>query len=114
MPQMAVRRPFDVLELSHQNRLQPAALLHFVGGETLPPASASGLREVCEWALRDLQAAEPSIQLLPRRRRETVAGSRDIHELAAFEIAADDGVEILACPSPKMRPPTCRYAAMRS
>jgi len=96
MPQMAVRRPFDVLELSYQDRIQPPALLHLVSGETLAPASASGLREVDERTLRDLQPAEPSIQLLPRRRRETVAGSRDIHELAAFEIAADDGVEILA------------------
>jgi len=37
---------------------------------------------VCEWALRDLQPAEPSRKLLPRRRREAVARSPDVPELA--------------------------------
>src|SRR5712692_8641440 len=38
---MIVRRPFHVLELSHQDRLQPTTVFYLVGGETLAPAPAS-------------------------------------------------------------------------
>jgi len=46
MPQMIVRGPLHVLELSHQHRFQPAAIFHLLGCETLAPASAFRLRQV--------------------------------------------------------------------
>jgi hypothetical protein len=61
MSQMIVRRPFHILELSDQDRLQPAALLHFVSSETLSPSSASGLGEVCEWALGDARGTADTV-----------------------------------------------------
>ena len=38
--QVAVRRPFNKLELSHQHRLNPPTSCHLLGGESLAPASA--------------------------------------------------------------------------
>src|SRR5260370_18449685 len=96
MPQMIVRRPFHVLELAHQDWLQPTAFFHFVSGQTLTPASASGLRDVCEWALGDLQPAEPSKQLVPRRLREADASSSDVLELARLVAAEHQRVEVPA------------------
>ncbi len=86
---MIIGRPFHVLELRDQDRLQPTALLHFVSRQTLPPSPAFGFREVCEWALGALQVAEPPIQLFPRRRRETIARSANVQEPVGL-VAAED------------------------
>ena len=55
MPQMVVRRPFDILELPHQDGFQPAALLQLVSGSLYPRAtrpllmSRNGLRDGWVW-----------------------------------------------------------------
>src|SRR5258708_29411749 len=76
-----------------QSADSPSFTFHLFSGQTLPPASASGLRLIRERTLGCLQASEPSIQLLPHRRREAIARSCDIHELAVLEIAAHDSIE---------------------
>src|SRR5713226_5497719 len=44
VPKVTVRRPLDELELTHQRRFQPPALLHLLGSQPSPqrPPLASG------------------------------------------------------------------------
>jgi hypothetical protein len=54
--------------MPHPVRLQRATVLHLVSGQTLPPAAASGLLEVREWAVGDLQTSQRYKQLFPQYR----------------------------------------------
>ena len=61
VPQVSVRGPFQELELRHQHRLKPSALLHLLGGEALPPPAAPWLWQVGKGAVGDFQRAEAPV-----------------------------------------------------
>src|SRR6185437_12455266 len=93
MPQVIVRRPLTEFELPDKDRFQPAAILHFRGGEPLTPAPAALLGEIDERACGGFKRAEFLHQLRAQSRRKAVAGSRRIEEARTFVIAEDQGIE---------------------
>lgn len=52
---MAIAGPLDELELCDRLGLEPAALLHLRRGESHTPAPGATLRQITEWAIRDLK-----------------------------------------------------------
>jgi hypothetical protein len=55
VPKMAVRRPFDELELPHKLRLEPPTFHHLCGGQTRAPTPGLFLGKIREGAFLDFQ-----------------------------------------------------------
>src|ERR1017187_9031959 len=94
MPQVAVGRPFDELELPDEHRAEPSAFVHFLGGEPLSPSSRFRLREIGEWALCPGKGLESPEELVARCSREPASGASCIHQVGAVVVAEYDGVEV--------------------
>jgi hypothetical protein len=52
---MAVRRPFDKLELPHELRLYPPTFHHLRGGQTRPPTPSLFLGQIRKGTSRDFK-----------------------------------------------------------
>jgi hypothetical protein len=62
MPQVIIRGPFHILELPDVLRLQPAALLDLLHGESLAPAPAPRFRQVGERTFGSLHGLKAPMQ----------------------------------------------------
>ena len=50
VPKVAIRRPFDELELPNDLRLEPSTLHHLCGRQTCTPTASLFLWQICEGA----------------------------------------------------------------
>src|SRR5271154_1342171 len=55
VPKVAVRRPFDELELSYELRLEPPTFQHFSGGQTRAPVPGLLLGKIREGAFLNFE-----------------------------------------------------------
>src|ERR1700691_5885082 len=74
VPKVAVRRPFDELELSHQLRLEPPTFQHLRGGQTRAPAPGLFLGQIPEGAFLDFEWLDLFEQFRSRCWSEAGAG----------------------------------------
>jgi hypothetical protein len=95
VPKVAVRRPFDELELPHELRLEPPTVHHLRGGKTRAPAPGLFLGQIREGALLDFQRFDLLEQFRSRCGREATAGPGGIDQPVALEVADDQRVEVL-------------------
>src|SRR5579872_2555933 len=92
---MVLGCPFDKLESSDQNRLQPPTLLHLLRCKTLPPTAATFLGQVGKRACLDFKWAKLLENARTERWSESVPRPRCIHQFAVLVVANDQRVEVL-------------------
>jgi hypothetical protein len=84
MAKVIVACPFEKLQLPHQNGLQPTARAPRFLREGHAPLTTAASGRFHEWALRDFEPMEPSIELRSPGAREAAAGPGGVHKLLAF------------------------------
>ena len=95
MTQVAVKRPFDELELPHKLRLEPPTSHHFRGGKTCAPTPGLLLRQIREGAFLDFQWLDLLEQFRSRCGGEASAGPGGIDQLVTLVVADDKRIEVL-------------------
>src|SRR6188472_3317450 len=93
VPEMVVRRPLDEFKLTDEDRLQPPALCHLCFRQSLSPSATPGFGKVREGAVANLECRKLLEQLIARRRRKAIPGTRCVDEAITVVIANHHGVE---------------------
>jgi hypothetical protein len=98
MSEVIVGGPLEELELADEHGLQPYTLGHLRLRAALAPSPTPCLWKIGERALADIEALELLEKLRSRYRREAVARSRRVHQLAVLVVPEHQRVERLRSP----------------
>jgi len=90
--QSMLRRPLEKLYAGNKERIQPAAHIHFRGGETFSPVPFTSFRQIDKAASRDLELLEMRQQEPAGCCREAGSNPACIDKIANLIVSDQDGV----------------------